>query len=165
MALDQRAEWDALTIRRPGDVPIPTPLSWQIAKHTEHADRLMNNLLPDNFPYDVQRGDAGDALAVLALRESIRRDVEQGRGNRVHEAMLLGATWTEVAAALDVDTEQARAVLRAYANGQRNLYQRSVDEGAERPLGFSPDKYAAVMALTELDDTTAAAGEAVKAAE
>ncbi|MEJ8640124.1 hypothetical protein [Streptomyces sp. MS2.AVA.5] len=104
--------WKALQIRRPDDVPGPTPLRWQAEKAGEHADRLSNNRLPADFPHPVERGTADDALAVLALRESIRRDVEAGRGSSLHEAMTLGATWTETAAALDVSTDEARQLLR-----------------------------------------------------
>lgn len=148
---EQRDQWDALEIRRPDDVPVPTPLTWQVEKHTVHADRLMNNMLPADFPYEVERGTADDALAVLALRESIRRDIEHGTGCRVHEALTLGATWSQVAAALGVEAGQAREVLRAYADGQRNMWRRNEEEG-RTPFGFSADQYAAVLALCELGD-------------
>lgn len=148
---EQRDQWNALEIRRPGDVPVPTPLTWQIEKHTVHSDRLMNNVLPADFPYEVERGTADDALAVLALRESIRRDIEHGTGNRVHEALRLGATWRQVAAALDLDPGQAREVLRAYADGQRRMWVRNEEDGI-KPFGFSADQHAAALALCELGD-------------
>ncbi|MDX3579941.1 hypothetical protein [Streptomyces sp. FL07-04A] len=148
---EQRDQWDALEIRRPDDVPVPTPLTWQVEKHTVHSDRLMNNVLPADFPYEVERGTADDALAVLALRESIRRDIEHGTGNRVHEALTLGATWRQVAAALGVDPGRAREVLRAYADGQRNMWRRNEAEG-RKPFGFSADQHAAAVALCELGD-------------
>jgi hypothetical protein len=74
-----------------------------------HVDRLMNNMLPADWPHPIERGDVGDALAVLALEESMRRDVEHARGSRVRQALALGATWAEVAAALETSTEEARA--------------------------------------------------------
>lgn len=148
---DQRDQWEALEIRRPDDVPVPTPLTWQVEKHTVHSDRLMNNMLPADFPYEVERGTADDALAVLALRESIRRDIEHGTGNRVHEALRLGATWRQVAAALDIDPGKARELLRAYADGQRNLWL-GYEEQRVKPLGFSADQHAAALALCELGD-------------
>ncbi|CAM5326151.1 hypothetical protein Sdia_24200 [Streptomyces diastaticus subsp. diastaticus] len=151
MTTEEHARWNALEVREPGQVPAVTPLAWQVAKLTDHADRLMNNALPDTFPYEVERGTAGDALAVLALRESIRRDVEHGRGTRVHEALLLGASWREVAAALNVETGEARELLRTWAQGQRNLWQRNEAEG-RRPFGLDADAYAAVLALVEWDD-------------
>ncbi|MCT9141717.1 hypothetical protein [Streptomyces violarus] len=158
MTTDERAQWDGLDIRRPGDVPATTPLAWQVSKHTKHNDRLMNLALPADFPYDVERGDAGDALAVLALRESMRRDLENGRGFRVREAVEMGATWREVADALDVDPDDARALLREWAEGQHRLYRGNIADGRPRPLGLDDDRHAAVLALCELgDDETASA--------
>lgn len=148
---EQRDQWEALEIRRPGDVPVPTPLAWQIEKHGVHSDRLMNNILPVDFPYEVERGTADDALAVLALRESIRRDIESGTGNRVHEALTLGATWRQVAAALDIEVGQAREVLRSYADRQRQLWL-GYEEQRVKPFGFSADQHAAALALCELGD-------------
>lgn len=156
---EQHDQWDALEIRRPGDVPAATPLSWMVAKESDHAQRLFRNLLPvDRFP-DADRGTADDALAVLALRESIRREVEYGTGCRVHEALTLGATWAQVAAALDVDPGQAREVLRAYADGQRNMWRRNEEDGI-KPFGFSADQHAAALALCELDDDESASAVA-----
>ncbi|TSB31887.1 hypothetical protein [Streptomyces benahoarensis] len=152
MTVDEHEHWKSLTIRRPGDVPTATPLAWQINKHTEHNDRLMNNSLPADFKYEVQRGDAGDALAVIALRESMRHDIEAGRGVRVLDAIQLGATWNEVAAALDITPDDARALLCKWADGQHNLYRHDVEHGQQRPLGLAPDRYAAMLALTELGD-------------
>ncbi|MEV5774224.1 hypothetical protein AB0L49_23690 [Streptomyces antimycoticus] len=151
MSTPEYEQWQALTVRRPDDVPTPTPLAWHVEKFTVHNDRLMNNALPADFKYDVQRGEAGDALAALALRESIHRQVERERGSRVREAIELGATWNEVAAALDVDPQEARAVLREWVEGQHRLYRGCVERG-ERPFGFDDDQYAALLALTELAD-------------
>ncbi|MFI8888248.1 hypothetical protein [Streptomyces sp. NPDC053813] len=156
MTVDEHKHWKSLTIRRPGDVPAATPLAWQIAKHTEHNDRLMNNALPADFKYDVERGDVGDALAVIALRESMRRDIEAGRGVRVREAIELGATWRQVAAALDVTPDDARALLRDWAERQHHLYRSDVDRGEKRPLGINADRYSVVLALTELGDDESA---------
>ncbi|MFD5589338.1 hypothetical protein ACFWII_36815 [Streptomyces sp. NPDC127063] len=152
MTTAEHARWKALQVRRPDDVPAATPLAWQIEKHTEHNDRLMNLALPADFPYDVQRGTVSDALAVIALRESIRRDIEHGRGVRVREAVELGATWSEVAAALDVTPDEARELLRAWAEMQHQLHQRDVLDGRFRPLGLDDDRHAAVLALCELGD-------------
>jgi hypothetical protein len=158
MTTEEHARWKGLEVRRPDDVPAPTPLAWQIEKHTEHNDRLMNLALPADFPYDVQRGDVGDALAVIALRESIRRDIERGRGVRVRQAMELGATWRQVADALDVDPDEARELLRAWADMQHDLHRRDVADGRPRPLGLDDDGHAALLALCELgDDETARA--------
>lgn len=119
----------------------------------------MNARLPEDFPHDVERGDAGDALAALALGESIRRQIESERGSRVHDAMTLGATWAQVAAALDITPDEARALLRAWADGQHHLYQGDVERGLARPLGMDTTLHAAVLALCELGDEETVAGE------
>ncbi|MFJ6076387.1 hypothetical protein ACIQFU_37150 [Streptomyces sp. NPDC093065] len=157
MTTDEHARWKALEVRRPGDVPAATPLAWQLDKHGEHEDRLMNNRLPEHYPHPVQRGDADDALAVIALRESIRRDMEHGRGVRVLEAMELGASWSEVAAALDVPPDEARLLLHEWAEGQHRLYQGDVAKGQRRPPGLDDDRHAVVLALCELGDDESAA--------
>ncbi|MFF0794182.1 hypothetical protein [Streptomyces spiralis] len=156
---DQYAQFKGLEVRRPGDVPAATPLSWQFEKFTEHNDRLANNAIPADFPHDVQRGDAGDALAAIALRESIRQHVERERGIRVHEAIQLGATWEQVAAALDVDPKDARTLLRDWAESQHRLHRRDVERGEARPFGLDDEQYAAVLALCELGDEETVAGE------
>lgn len=162
MTTDEFARWKGMEIRRPDDVRTspggPVPIGWQAEKRTEHADRLGNLSLPADFPYDVERGDAGDALAVIALGESLRRDLGYQRAGRVRTALELGATWSEVATALDVTPAEAREVLRAWAAGQRHLYEGDVQAGLERPLGLDADRYAVMLALCELgDDETAAA--------
>ncbi|MFI9186867.1 hypothetical protein ACIGXG_32135 [Streptomyces goshikiensis] len=145
-------QWKALQIRRPGDVPPGTPLSWQADRASEHAMRVWDASLPADFPHPVERGTAQDSVAELALRESIRRDVENGRCTRLHIALELGATWAEVAAALDISPEDARALLRQWADGQHHLYVGDQERGKEKPLGFTPDQHAAVIALTERGD-------------
>ncbi|MGR3939081.1 hypothetical protein [Streptomyces sp. BRA346] len=160
MSTDAHEAWQALQVRRLDDIPAATPLAWHVEKFTEHNDRLMNNALPADFKYDVQRGDAGDALAAIALRESMRRHVERERGIRVREAIELGATWNEVAAALDVTPDDARTLLREWADGQRNLHRFDVEGALDNPLGLSPDRHAAVLALTELGDDERAPGAA-----
>ncbi|MFJ9101162.1 hypothetical protein ACIRJM_22155 [Streptomyces sp. NPDC102405] len=164
MTTDARANWNALEVREPDQVPATTPLEWQVAKHTAHADRLMNNLLPADFPHEVVRGTAGDALAVLALRESVRRDVEHGRGTRIHEALQLGASWGEVARALDVEPDEARELLRTWAQGQRNLWQANEEE-SRRPFGLDAAAHAAVLALCERSDDEAPAPAVAPAEE
>jgi hypothetical protein len=156
---DQHDHWEGLEIRQPGDVPSATPLSWLAAKESDHAQRLFNNMLPlDRFP-NADRGTAADALAVLALRESMRRELEYGTGNRIHEALKLGATWGQVAVALDVDPGGARELLRAYADGQRHLWL-GYEEERIKPFGFSADQHTAALALCELDDDESALREA-----
>ncbi|MFE7121004.1 hypothetical protein ACFU99_36810 [Streptomyces sp. NPDC057654] len=160
MSSEQYAAFQASEVRRPSDIPTATPLTWQAEKHAQHTSHLMDNHLPADFPYAVKRGDAGDALAVLALRESIRRDMEYGRGTRVHEALLLGATWTEIAAALDISTAEARQGLRKWADGQRSLFLSTAAEETKTTLGLDTTGYRAVCTLTNLaDDETAPGAE------
>lgn len=56
-----------------------------------------------------------------------------------------------MAAALDVETGEARELLRTWAQGQRNLWQRNEAEG-RRPFGLDADAHAAVLDLAERDD-------------
>lgn len=155
MTTAQHEDWTRLEIRRPEDVPPATPLSWQVEKVSRHEDRLFRNRLPAHSPRQVERGDAGDALAVLALRESIRREMEWGRGNRVHEALELGATWRQVAAALGIAPHEARRFLREYADGQRELWLGYEQQGV-KPFGFTAEQHAAVLAMCELGDDESA---------
>jgi hypothetical protein len=160
---DPYQTWKALEIRRPADVPGATPLRWQLEKETEHEARLMNNRLPADYPHPVEHGTAADALAVIALRESIRRDMKHGRAVRVREALELGATWSEVATALDVSPDEARALLREWADMQHRLHRGDVADGRPQPLGLDDEGHAAVLALCELGDderTLAPAGQA-----
>ncbi|MFG3158081.1 hypothetical protein ACGF7W_39280 [Streptomyces sp. NPDC048219] len=158
MSTDEHKDFLALQIRRPDDVPPVTPLSWQAEKHSQHGDLLSNRRLPADFPYEIERGTAADALAQLALGEAIRRTALNYRPSTVHEALQLGATWNEVAAALDCTPDEARDVLRAYADGQRHLYEGIEREGG-RPIGFTADQQRAALALTELADDESAAAE------
>jgi|GEM_PF-5648197 len=160
MSTPEHEHWTGLAVRRPDDVRTMDgghiPLSWQMEKRAAHADRLANNDLPSDFPHPIERGDAGDALAVLALAESIRRDLTRWEAIDIRTALLLGATWTEVADALDTTPQEARTTLRTWADGQHRLYTGDVEAGRERPLGLDADRYAALLALTELDDNTPA---------
>jgi hypothetical protein len=147
--------WTATAVRTPDQVRTepggPVPLTWQVEKLTEHTTRLSNAKLPADFPHEVERGDAGDALAVLALSESIRRDAGRWQAVEIREALRLGATWTQVAAAIDATPDQARAVLRQWADGQRKLWLGYEAEGA-KPFGLDADEYAAVLALCDQPD-------------
>ncbi|MEU1121840.1 MULTISPECIES: hypothetical protein [unclassified Streptomyces] len=126
---------DRVTARRRGDVA--------------HANRL---LPPEDFPYPAERGEVGDALALLALRETMRRALDLGPGFGIQHALTLGATWREIAAALDTTPDKARELLREHADGQRVLHIEESEHGHERPRGFTGSQYAAVYALTELGD-------------
>ncbi|GAA0680207.1 hypothetical protein GCM10009536_08280 [Streptomyces thermocarboxydus] len=150
MTTTDQARGERLEIRHPGDVPPFTALSRLVEQRIEHDDRLMNNRLPADHPHPLERGTAADALAGLALGEAVRRRIADEHGSRVREALELGATWSEVAAALDVFPDDARELLRAWAEGQHRLYRGNLAEGRPRPLGLDDQEHAAVLALVEL---------------
>ncbi|MGW7276617.1 hypothetical protein ACWGH5_39745 [Streptomyces sp. NPDC054864] len=116
-------------------------------KRVGHVERLMNRTLPADFPDPVERGGAGDVLAVLALSESIRRDLAARRAGDIREAVLLGATWSEVAAAIDTAPDESRAILRDWTERQHGLYQINAEPGATQRLATEEDRHAAMLAL------------------
>lgn len=63
----------------------------------------------------------GDALTQRAVGEAIRRAVRSERGGMVAQALRLGATWDQVAAALGTTVLAAVDDLRMWAEGQRTL--------------------------------------------
>ncbi|MFD4833311.1 hypothetical protein ACFWPV_26165 [Streptomyces uncialis] len=152
MSTPEHERFQAATIRRPDDVPPATPLSWHMERLTEHDHRLHARALREDFPYEVERGDLVDALAAIALRESMHRHIVVQRGRRIREAMEMGATWYEMAAALDITPDEARTLLREWADGQHRLHRGDVERAADSPLGLTPERHAQVLALTELGD-------------
>lgn len=158
MTLQEETRWAQLAVRQPGDVPAATPLAWQTRKLHEHGDRLLARRLPAGYPGTADPGEAGDALAVLALGESVRRTVDHLRGVHIHEALDLGATWAEVATALDIDPAEARALLLAWADGQHQLHRSETTRGKASPMGFDDDQAAAVRALCRMADDDQAPG-------
>ncbi|MFF3842559.1 PLD nuclease N-terminal domain-containing protein [Streptomyces sp. NPDC001930] len=143
-------EWQARVIRRPDDVGYGILLHRKAEKYFEHHHRLMDWHVPSGC-HTGEAAAAGDALAVLALGESIHRTVMSDRPWSVHDALKLGATWNEVAAALDGTTDEARAILRTYAEIQRHQYEETAMTGY-RPSGYSPEEYRSVLALIQLGD-------------
>ncbi|CAL9352695.1 hypothetical protein SUDANB106_00500 [Streptomyces sp. enrichment culture] len=77
--------------------------------------------------------------------------MEWGRGNRLYEALELGATWQQVADALDVAPHEARQLLQGYTDGQHNLWLSYEQQGV-RPFRFTAEQHAAALALCELGD-------------
>ncbi|MFI1205612.1 hypothetical protein ACH4VR_40360 [Streptomyces sp. NPDC020883] len=119
-------------IRRPDEAD-EAPLSWRATKMTVHASVLANNGLPRTPRNEkLWRGTAADARSVLAMGESIRREILVVRGRHIHEALMLGTTWAEVAEALDRTPDEVRAELRYYADEQPELYH-----GADRRMTVS----------------------------
>ncbi|MCX5232621.1 PLD nuclease N-terminal domain-containing protein [Streptomyces sp. NBC_00233] len=143
-------DWQARVIRRPDDVGCGIVLQQKAEKYFEHHHRLMDWHVPAGC-HTGEAAAAGDALAVLALGETIHRTVLSDRPWSVHDALKLGATWTEVAAALDGTTAEARAILRTYAEVQRQQYEETAMSGY-RPSGYSPEEHRSALALIRLAD-------------
>lgn len=125
-----------------------TPLTWQAEKYGEAERRLTGRHLPPSA-HSTGRATAADALAELALGESIRRTVLRHREGSVHAALELGATWAEVATALGGTPDEARDALRSYAEEQRQRHEDDRMAG-QNPTGLSPEQYRSVLGLAEL---------------
>ncbi|MFB6627398.1 hypothetical protein ACFCWD_27125 [Streptomyces sp. NPDC056374] len=143
-------EWQTRVIRRPDDVGYGILLHRKAEKYFEHHHRLMDRHVPSGC-HPGETATAGDALAVLALGEAIHHSVLSDRPWTVRDALQLGATWNEVAAALDGTTDEARSILRTYAEVQRQQYTETEMTG-QRPSGYSPEEYRSVLALISLAD-------------
>ncbi|MFD4318930.1 hypothetical protein [Streptomyces sp. NPDC058548] len=144
-------EWQARVIRRPDDVGYGILLQQKAEKYFEHHHRLMDWHVPSGCHTGEEAATAGDALAVLALGETISRTVLSDRPWSVHDALKLGATWNQVAAALDGTADEARAILRTYAEVQRQQYEETAMTGY-RPSGYSPEEHRSALALIRLAD-------------
>ncbi|MDX3375069.1 hypothetical protein PV390_11690 [Streptomyces sp. ME02-6991-2A] len=150
IGIDAYQHWKGKAVRRPVDVTTSTPLTWQAEKYGEAERRLTGRYLPPSA-HSTGRAIAADALAELALGESIRRTVLRHRGGSVHAALELGATWAEVATALGGTPDEARAALRSYAGEQRQRHEDDRMAG-QNPTGLSPEQYRSVLGLAELAD-------------
>ncbi|MEU1312556.1 hypothetical protein ABZ419_27205 [Streptomyces cinnamoneus] len=139
----------AAETHRPDDVPAGTSLTSLVEKRSAAGLRLLNNRLPDDFPHQVDRGDVGDALTQLALGEVIRRTISGQRGSTIREALLLGADWNQVAAALDTTVLAAADELRVWAEGQRTLYHRFRAEDPQTQIGLDDEAHAAMMGAVD----------------
>lgn len=126
---DAYDRFQTIDIRTPDDVPPATPLTWQVERISHHE----------------QNGTPDDALAVLAIRENIRRELAR-TGLYINDARRAGATWEQIGAALDIDADTAQGRLHAWADGQDRLHRRDVADGRESPIGITPKQHAAVLA-------------------
>lgn len=136
---DQHTAFMAAETRRPGDVPAGTPLPSLAQKRAEAGARLHTQHDRD------QDAAVGDALTQLAVGEAIRRTVRSERGGMVAQALRLGATWDQVAAALDTTELAAADDLRVWAEGQRTLYHQHLAQDADVLVGLDEDAFAEVM--------------------
>ncbi|MET9206778.1 hypothetical protein ABZW38_16715 [Streptomyces bacillaris] len=126
-------------VRRPGDVPAGTPLTSLAQHRAEAGERLRAEHDRD------QNAVVGNALTQLAVGEAIRRTVRSERGGMVAQALRLGATWDQVADALDTTVLAAVDDLRLWAEGQRTLYHQHLADGADILVGLDEDAYGEVM--------------------
>ncbi|GHH25962.1 hypothetical protein [Streptomyces rubradiris] len=136
---DQHTTPEPAVPRRPSDVVAGTPLTSLAQQRAAAGARLRT---------EHDRGQdavVGDALAQLAVGEAIRRTVRSERGDMIAQALRLGATWEQVAAALDTTELAAVDDLRVWAEGQRALYRQHVAEGADVLVGLDEDAYGEVM--------------------
>ncbi|MER7905391.1 hypothetical protein ABTX84_19175 [Streptomyces sp. NPDC095614] len=129
---DAYEHFQTIDIRTPNDVPPATPLEWQLERVNVHEQRGL-------------RGTAEDAVTVLALRENVRRELAR-TGLYISDARRMGATWQQIAGALDITTDEARERLRTWADGQEQLYRRDVADGRDRPIGISSEQHTATLA-------------------
>ncbi|MFJ8896701.1 hypothetical protein ACIRCZ_19115 [Leifsonia sp. NPDC102414] len=136
---DPDAMFMAAETHRPDDVPAGTPLTSLAEKRSEAGLRLLTKRDRD------QDAAVSDALTQIALGEAIRRTVRAQRGSTVAEALRLGATWEQVAAALDTTELAAADDLRVWAEGQRTLYHQLLTENPDNRIGLNDDAYHEVM--------------------
>ncbi|MEV5103754.1 hypothetical protein ACFQ7G_24865 [Streptomyces massasporeus] len=81
------------------------------------------------------------------------RDIEAGRGVGVHEAMTMGATWSEVAAALDITPNDAAPCCARGRPGRTTCTRATSKQAVSSRSGWTDgDQHAAVIALCELVD-------------
>lgn len=128
---DAYERFQTIEIRTPDDVPPATPLEWQTERIRIHESRGL-------------RGTAADAVAVLALRENVRRELER-TGLYISDARRMGATWEQIAAALGTTEDDARNRLRTWADGQQRMYRGDVAKG-RKPLGIDDDSHRQILA-------------------
>ncbi|MFJ5926491.1 hypothetical protein ACIQF6_28200 [Kitasatospora sp. NPDC092948] len=94
--------------------------------------------------WEDQPGHDADGWQLLGPAPVLGADF----GPTVLTRLRQGATWAEIAADLQMTTEQVRSVLREFADAMRERYDWH-DSDAE---GFPSEKYVAVLALLDLGD-------------
>ncbi|MFB9608667.1 hypothetical protein ACFFTQ_37515 [Streptomyces roseofulvus] len=134
-----REEFLNRPIRRPEEAD-EAPLSWRSDKVVVYGSVLAHSGLPRTPENEnLWRGTAADALSVLAAGESIRRTILAGRAKHIHQGLMLGTTWSEIAEALGRTPDQVRAELRYWADENPDLY-------------YGADRRVPVAALLDLGD-------------
>jgi hypothetical protein len=103
------------------------------------ADGSLN---PDDYPPLT----VAQHLEMLALGEALARYYRHPV--QIHHAVLAGATWERIAAAVGSDTDEARLAYRAWAEGQHRLRQ----DFPGGTIGMGEAEYAAALKATEGTD-------------
>lgn len=119
------------------------PLGPMIQAHDQAYRRLIDAKY--NVP-GAATVTAEDHLHALVLGECIARKARQFRGVEMVDALRAGATWSQLAAAVDAPEEDLRTLAKDWADSQRSLYTRWQDS-EEQPIGLSADEYTEVIAL------------------
>ncbi|WP_329430619.1 hypothetical protein OG339_22225 [Streptosporangium sp. NBC_01495] len=132
------------------DARYDMPVSRQLERYNELAARNASARaraeLMARGTYDPARHGAEDRppltvaehLELLALAESIARTVRHPAN--VHHALLAGATWADIALALDSDAATLRRDYRQWADDQHDLNRH------HPTLGMTADEYSAAIA-------------------
>lgn len=102
-----------------------------------HIALMLARRLDEPHPGD------GAELAELALGAAIAQQVTIGRALGMREARLAGATWREVALALDVTEDDARDEFARWIDGQSSYY------ATNGKIGLDADQEAAARQLLE----------------
>lgn len=135
--------WTPSEIRSQGQVPyFESTLPQLVAAYTD----VVVALLVADREADHPHPGEGAELARLALGAEIARNVSSARGVGIRAARTAGATWREVADALDVTEAAARDEFAAWINGQSWYYARS-------GIGLDPDEAAAARCFLEEEST------------
>lgn len=93
------------------------------------------SLKPENYPALT----AAEHLELIALGEVMARHYRHPA--QVHDAVLAGATWEQIAAATGGGADQARQAYRQWAEGQHHLRQ----DFPRGTLGLGDEEYATAM--------------------
>ncbi|MEV8638800.1 hypothetical protein AB0395_44810 [Streptosporangium sp. NPDC051023] len=100
----------------PRDIPPTMSVSGMFERYTELGMRGYVARTEDSVPLTV-----AEHLELLTLGESIARIVRHPVD--VHHALQAGATWPQVAHALEINEQDARSAYRRWADGQRALHE------------------------------------------
>ncbi|MER7126710.1 hypothetical protein [Micrococcus luteus] len=122
-------------ITSPRDIPPTMSVSGMFERYTELSTRSYVARTEDSAPLTV-----AEHLELLTLGESIARILRHPAD--VHHALQAGATWRQIADALDVTEQDARLAYRRWADGQRALHEHC-------GIGLDETEHAAAIARAE----------------